>query len=344
MCGHSYRFRHQAVAPAEVKLLYTLRMKKNNSFSGDRITILQTFVRIAESGTLSAAATQLGTSQPTISRRLQMLEQTLGVKLIQRTTHSMKLTDDGERCYQHARRLIEHWQIMEDEVSGVRDEPVGVLRVRAPHAFGQDQLIGPLGDYLQRYPQISIEWILNDHSPDFIPEGVDCALHVGPVTDPNVVAVLLAEVPRIVVAAPSLLAGNSPVKEVASLARLPWIALNTFYRNEVTLYHTTRGEPFRFDIFPRLSTDSLYAVRKAALNGLGAAMVSSWVVKTDLQEGALQHVLPDWQSAPLPVYLLYPYASYYPARLRKFIELMKEVMPGLTGTRPPMTKGKDVQV
>ncbi|WP_435930012.1 LysR family transcriptional regulator [Dryocola sp. BD613] len=318
-------------------------MKKNISQPADRITILQTFVRIAESGSLSAAAAQLGTSQPTISRRLQTLEQLLGVKLIQRTTHTMKLTDDGERCYQHARRLIEHWQIMEDEVSGVRDEPVGVLRVRAPHAFGQDQLIGPLGDYLQRYPQISIEWILNDHSPDFIPAGVDCAIHVGPVTDPNVVAVLLAEVPRIIVAAPSLLADNPLIKEVAHLARLPWIALSTFYRNEITLHHRVRGELFRFDISPRLSTDSLYAVRKAALNGLGAAMASSWMFKADLEEGALQHVLADWQAAPLPIYLLYPYASYYPARLRKFIDLMKEVMPGLTGTRPPMTKGKDAQ-
>jgi DNA-binding transcriptional LysR family regulator len=313
-------------------------MNKNLNTAGDRIAILQTFVRIVESGSLSAAAGQLGTSQPTISRRLQTLEQMLGVKLIQRTTHAMKLTDDGERCYQHARRLIENWQLLEDEVSGVRDDPVGVLRVRAPHAFGQDQLIGPLGDYLQRYPQISIEWILNDRSPDFIPEGVDCAIHVGPVTDPGVVAVLLAEVPRIVVASPSLLSRAEAVQEVNDLARLPWIALNSFYRNEVTLHHLATGKPFVFNIAPRLSTDSLYAVRKAALNGLGVAMVSSWVVKDNLADAALQQVLPDWQAAPLPIYLLYPYASYYPARLRKFIELMKEVMPGLTGTRPPESR------
>lgn len=303
--------------------------------TGDRISILQTFVRIVESGSLSAAAVQLGTSQPTISRRLQLLEQMLGVKLIQRTTHTMKLTDDGERCYQHARKLIENWQIMEDEVSGVRDEPVGVLKVRAPHAFGQDQLIGPLGEYLQRYPQINIEWTLNDHSPDFIPEGVDCAIHVGALTDPSVVAVLLAEVPRIVIAAPMLLSSHAVIKHVSDLARLPWIALNSFYRNEVTLTSVEHGETYHFDISPRLSTDSLYAVRKAAVNGLGAAMVSSWVVKEDLEEGRLQHVLPDWETDPLPIYLLYPYASYYPARLRKFIELMKEVMPGLTGTQPP---------
>lgn len=302
--------------------------------------MLRTFVRIVESGSLSAAAVQLGTTQPTISRRLQLLEQMLSVKLIQRTTHAMKLTDDGERCYQHARRLIENWQIMEDEVGGVQDEPVGVLRVRAPHAFGQDQLIGPLGDYLQRYPQVNIEWTLNDHSPDFIPEGVDCAIHVGAVTDPSVVAVLLAEVPRIVVAAPALLSRHAPVASVFDLSRLPWIALNSFYRNEVTLTSVESGESCHFNISPRLATDSLYAVRKAAINALGVGIVSAWVVKDDLADGRLEHLLPDWQTAPLPIYLLYPYASYYPARLRKFIELMKDVMPGLTGTRAPQLPGK----
>lgn len=310
-------------------------MNKNPSATGDRISLLQTFVRIVESGSLSAASAQLGTSQPTISRRLQTLEQLLGVKLIQRTTHTMKLTDDGERCYRQAYKLIEHWQIMEDEVSAVRDEPVGVLRVRAPHAFGQDQLIGPLADYLQRYPQVSIEWTLNDHSPEFISEGIDCAIHVGAVTDASVVAVLLAEVPRIVVAAPALLARYTPIREVSELAQLPWLALNSFYRNEVTLQHIAADNLYRFDIAPRLSTDSLYAVRKAALNAMGAAMVSSWVVQQDLEQGALQQLLPDWQADPLPIYLLYPYASYYPARLRKFLEMMKAVMPGLTGTRLP---------
>ncbi|CAI0716231.1 D-malate degradation protein R [Serratia entomophila] len=310
-------------------------MNKIKLPNGDRITLLQTLVRIVDSGSLSAAALQLNTTQPTVSRRLQTLEQLLGVKLIQRTTHAIKLTDDGERCHQHARRLLEHWQIMEDEVRGARDEPVGVLRVRAPHAFGQDQLIGPLGEYLQRYRQTSVEWTLNDHSPDFIPEGIDCAIHVGSVTDPSVVAVLLAEVPRSLVASPALLAQRPTIATLGDLAQLPWLALNSFYRNEVTLTHRESGEVQRIDIAPRLSTDSLYAVRKAALDGLGVAIVSSWVVREELAQGRLHTLLPQWQAAPLPIYLLYPYASYYPARLRKFMELMKEVMPRILGTRAP---------
>ena len=325
----------ERVAVAGVKLLYTQRMKEITSGSTDRITLLHTFVRIVESGSLSAAAQQLQTSQPTISRRLQALEQLLGARLIQRTTHTMKLTDDGERCYQHARRVTEQWLLLEDDLHAVNDEPVGVLRVRAPHAFGQDQLIAPLGDYLQRYPHTRIEWTLNDHTPDFIAEGIDCAIHVGEVTDPSVVAVLLAEVPRIVVAAPALLQRAPPVRDIAHLAQLPWLALNMFYHNEVLLTRTRTGEHFQFPITPRLSSDSLYAVRRAALHGVGAAMLSSWIVKEDLQTQRLQQLVPEWQAPSLPVYLLYPYASYYPARLRQFMALMRAVMPQIIGTQPP---------
>jgi DNA-binding transcriptional LysR family regulator len=102
----------------------------------DRVELMRTFVRIVESGSLSAAARQLGTTQATVSRRCNRWKP-LGVRLLLRTTHATKLTDDGERCYQHARRVIDSWLALEDEVGQTEDEPVGVLRVRAPHALGR---------------------------------------------------------------------------------------------------------------------------------------------------------------------------------------------------------------
>ncbi len=300
----------------------------------DRIDLMQTFVRIVESGSLSAAAVQLSTSQPTVSRRLQSLERLLGAKLILRTTHAMKLTDDGERCYEQAKLVLERWAALEDQLSGAGDEPVGILRVRAPNAFGQDQLIAPLTRYLQRYPNLSVDWMLNDRTPDFIAEDIDCAIQVGNVPDPSMVAILLAEVPRIVVATPELLQEH-PVREFSELKDLPWISLSTFYRNDVTLRRDNDGHTESCPIVPRLATDSLYAVRKAALSGLGAGIVSAWVVKEDLEAGRLQRVLPGWNALPLPVYLVYPYSSYYPARLRKFLEMMRSVMPELAEMQAP---------
>jgi len=310
-------------------------MTKNLSPGVDRIELMQTFVRIVEAGSLSAAAQRLATTQPTVSRRLQTLEKLLGLKLLQRNTHVMKLTEDGERCYAHACTLLANWQGIEDDLRGVTEEPQGVLRVLAPHAFGQDQLIAPLQTYLQRYPKITVEWMLSDRTPDFIAEGIDCAIHIGPVTEPSVVAVLVAEVPRIVIASPALL-GEQPLPEQPQqLQGLPWLALSTFYRRCVTLTHSTTQEVQQFDIQPRLLTDSLNALRNAVLAGMGVGIASSWRVKEDVTEGKLLHLAPQWQAAALPVYLVYPHARYYPARLRMFLAIMREVMPVLSGTQHP---------
>lgn len=297
----------------------------------DRIGLMQTFVRIVEAGSLSAAAAQLGTSQPTVSRRLQALERALGLKLLQRSTHAMKLTDDGARCFAHAKTLLDSWQAMTADLRGAKDAPEGHLRVLVPHAFGQDRLIAPLLMYLKRHPQVTVEWLLHDRRPDFIAEGIDCAVQVGAVDDPSVVAVRLAEVPRIVVAAPALFRKRPFPREPDDLAALPWLALQTYYRNEVALTRKTDGVTRRFAIRPRLSTDSLYALRNAILAGLGAGIVSAWMVNGDLEQGRLLHLAPDWEAPRLPVHLVYPYARFYPARLRVFLEAMRDAVPTIAG-------------
>ncbi|PWC31279.1 LysR family transcriptional regulator [Azospirillum sp. TSO35-2] len=305
-----------------------------SSATADRVALLETFVRIVEAGTLSAAAAQLGSTQPTISRRLQALERSLGVRLLQRSTHAMTLTDDGARCYERAKELIAGWQSFESEVRGASDEPAGLLRVMVPHALGQHQLVGPLVDYLKRYPRMAVEWRLEDRTPDFTAEGIDCAIQVGEVSDPSVVALRLAEVPRIVVAAPSLLDGAPLPTEPAELQRLPWLAMHTFYRTEIRLTHAVTGEMVRVPIRPRLSTDGLYALRNAAVLGVGVAVASAWAMNEELEAGRLLHLAPQWRAPPLPVHIVYPPARFYPARLRRFIDIMRNALPQAVAALP----------
>lgn len=306
-------------------------MKKQERI--DRVELMRTFIRIVESGSLSAAARQLETTQATISRRLQSLESLLGAKLILRSTHAMKLTDDGERCYQHARQVVDAWLAMEDELQLTDDQPVGTLRVRAPHAFGQEQLLMPLIGFLAEHPQLSVEWMLNDKNVDFMSDNIDCAIRVGAEVDPATVSVLLAEVPRCTVASPELLAKHPTITNPQMMSTLPWIAISTFYQHDVTLRR--QEESVTFSLVPRLSTDSLYVAKNAALAGLGIAIVSSWTVEEDLAQGRLVELLPDWQAAALPVHLVYPWARYYPTRLRKFLDLMRDVMPKIAGMQLP---------
>lgn len=301
----------------------------------DRIELMRTFIRIVEAGSLSSAARQLDTTQATVSRRLQSLESMLGNRLILRTTHAMKLTDDGERCYQHARQVVDAWLALEDEMSIADDRPVGVLRVRAPHAFGQQQLLGPLVSFLQRYPQLAVEWMLNDKTVDFLSDNIDCAIRVGAEVDPATVSVLLAEVPRSLVVAPQLLSRYPALAMPEDLSRLPWVAISTFYQHEVELQHQEDSREISFGIVPCLSTDSVYVARNTVLAGLGVAIVSSWAVTEDIAAGRLVELFPQWRASSLPVHLVYPWARYYPTRLRKFLDLMCEVMPQVAGMQRP---------
>lgn len=304
----------------------------------DRIELMQTFVRIVEAGSLSAAAAQMGTTQPTVSRRLQVLERSLGVRLLHRSTHAMKLTEDGVRCYDRAKELVAGWEAFEADLRGARDEPEGTLRVVVPHAFGQEQLVGPLAQYLGRHPRVNVEWLLHDRTPDFIADGIDCAIHVGEVGDPSLVAIRLAEVPRIVVAAPSVLAGAAPPTQPDTLAALPWLSIRTFYRTEVSLTHVSTGETRRLSFRPRVSTDSLYALRNAAVTGLGVCMGSAWMMADDIARGRLLHLVPQWQPPPLPLQLIYPYARFYPAKLRRFVETMREAVPQAMASSASLTR------
>lgn len=298
--------------------------------STDRLELLQTFMRIVETGNLSAAAQRLNVSQPTVSRRLKALESMLGLRLIQRSTHRLSLTDDGERCFRHAQSVCECWDSMVQDLQGLTETPRGRLRVLVPHAFGQEQLLELLESYLQACPEVSVEWLLHDRYPDFIAEGIDCVIRVGKVEDPAVVAVPVAEVPRIVVVAPEVVAGIE-IDDIDAVASLPWLALRTFYRDRVSLTHAVDGREQHFAIAPRVSTDNLSAMRRLAVSGFGAAIFSAWRVADDLEEGRLIQLVPSWYASPLPVYLVYPYADDYPPRLRRFIELMREQAPGMSG-------------
>lgn len=297
--------------------------------AGHRFQLMETFVRIVESGSLSAAAVQLHATQPTISRRLQALERSLGVRLLQRSTHTMRLTVDGERCFKRAKELLASWASFEADMRGAQEEPEGLLRVAVPHAFGQERFVGPLAAFLKACPRVNVEWLLQDDVRDFIGSGIDCAIQVGEPADPSVVAIRLSKVPRIVVAAPSVLDGTDVPDAPEDLAALPWLALRTYYRNEVSLTHAVTGETRRIAIRPRVSTDSLFALRNAALLGTGVCVSSAWLLADDLAQKRLLHLTPDWQAAPLPVFLTYPHAQFYPSRLLRFVAMMRDAVPAL---------------
>ncbi|HEY1399264.1 LysR family transcriptional regulator [Roseateles sp.] len=322
-------------------------MNDANRDSGqDRLALLQTFLRVAEAGSFSAAALQLATTQPTVSRRVQMLESLLGARLVERSTRGLRLTEEGERCAAQAQDLIDGWQSLAEELEG-GEELSGTLRLRVPHAFGQSQLIEPLAAFLTKHPRVSVEWMLQDQLPDFSRENVDCSLLVGEISQPNLIATQLAEIPRVLVATPQLAKklpkglGKKPPEEIAELlGAQPWLALLAFYRDGVDLRAADGEERMHVAFRPRLGTDSLFALIESARRGLGFALVSQWAVFDDMAEGRLVRVLPEWCATPLPISLVYPSRRLQPARLRAFQQVMREVIPTMRGMREVRRRAK----
>ncbi len=316
-------------------------MNDTNRDSGqDRLALLQTFLRVAEAGSFSAAALQLATTQPTVSRRVQMLESLLGARLVERSTRGLRLTEEGERCAAQAQDLIDGWQSLAEELEG-GEELSGTLsaaRAACLRAESADRAA-------RGFPH---------QAPESV-GGVDAA---GPVAglQPRERRLLAAgrrdqsaqpgrhatgrDLPRVLVATPQLAKklpkglGKRPPEEIAELlGEQPWLALLAFYRDGVDLRAADGEARMHIAFRPRLGTDSLFALIESARRGLGLALVSQWAVFDDMAEGRLVRVLPEWCATPLPISLVYPSRRLQPARLRAFLQVMREVIPTMRGMR-----------
>ncbi|MFC5741334.1 LysR family transcriptional regulator [Dyella tabacisoli] len=300
-------------------------MAKGNS---NQLTLMSTFVRILSAGSLSMAAKQLNTSQPTVSRQLRMLEAHLGMQLLNRTTHRMSLTESGRRYYEYARKLVEGLETFENELRGETGCPSGLLRVVVPSVLGQEWLIEIAAQYLKTYPAARLEWRLSESSVRFAEDAVDCAIRVGAVKDELVIARQLGEVQRIIAVAPSLLSQHGGIRAPEDLSKLPWVALSTNCHNKIDL-QDQHGNVRGLSISPSFIADHVLATRAAALLGVGAVLISKCAVHADIQSGRLVRILPNWSGTSVPISLVYPRLQFYPLKLRKFIELISSLMPQL---------------
>ena len=299
-----------------VYLLYIIRMT-----IPDRLELLETFVRVADTGALSRAARSLHVSQPSVSRRIQSLEDACGAKLIHRTTHYLELTDEGRRLLPVARELLSKW---EAGVSALADnEPSGLLRVAAPVGLGQSRLVDEAVAYLKRYPKVQMGWTLTDAPVDVVGGEADIWIRIGAVTDDRLVVKQLAKVDRFLVAAPDL------ARSASRWTDLPAVSLSPFYGAELTLFNK-RGKEQRHRPHIVLASDNIAAVKRAVLQGAGAALLPDWLVAAELKDNRLTRVAPNLKGAPLDIVAAYAPERGRPSRLRLFIDqLTKGFQKGL---------------
>lgn len=274
--------------------------------SMDLLAQMQTFVRVVESKSLSAAARAQGLSLPAVSRQLRALETELGTSLIARSTRRLSLTDKGREWYAHCIRVLRDVDAAKESMRETA-EVRGSVVVSSSLTFGMSFVIPRLTTLRARHPELNVEVRLEDRVVDLIGESVDLALRAGPPPpDSNAyVAHRIATMRRVVVASPRWLRKHGSVREPEQLAAKECL-LQVALGGERVPWTLQRGAEERtVNVEGHLRTNTPAALRALALDGLGAALLPEWLIEDDLKANRLRRVLPDWASAPIPAWAIH---------------------------------------
>jgi DNA-binding transcriptional LysR family regulator len=286
----------------------------------DRIDAMQAFVTVADLRGFAPAARKLGLSPSGVTRLIAALEERLGARLLQRTTRSVTLTDAGTRYLERARRILADVEEAEGAAEGEQTRPSGRLVVSAPVGFGRLHVSPIMSAYLKRYPEVSGELRLSDRMVNLVEDGVDLAVRIGHLPDSSLVARLVGEMPRIVVASHAYLKARGEPKTPESIAAHDTIQFGV----TPEWRFASDGRGLRVTTTPRLVTNSADAAIQYAEEGGGLSDVMAYQAADAIKGGRLKIVLAKFQRPALPIHIVYPTSRLLSAKVRTFIDLVIE--------------------
>ena len=293
----------------------------------DKLKAFETFVTVAQKGSLTAAAKAEGVAPAIMGRRLDSLEEHLGVKLLVRTTRRLSLTQEGSAFLEDCLRLLADVASAEASVSAGGVQASGHLRITAPAGFGRRHVAPLLPRFREEHPKVTLSLNLSDRVVDVAAEGFDCAVRVGDLPDSSLVSVRLADNRRLCVATPGYLARNGTPQTPADLARFHCLTLSSDASQ-------TRGWAFRL---PGAAAEVSYlkpagpldcsdgqVLHDWCLAGYGIAWRSTWEVEAEIADGLLVAVLEEFAAPPNGIYAVFPQRKHLPLRVRLWIDFLKE--------------------
>ena len=284
---------------------------------------LKAFVTVVEAGSFNRAADLLEASAAAVSRRISGLESALGVKLLNRTTRNIDLTEAGKQFYSDVVNILESLEEAEEKLQSGRETIKGNLRIAAPLSFGVGRIAPILPVFMKRYPDLKVHLQLEDRFTDLVAEGIDVAIRIGSLKDSTLVATRLAPIPRIFCASPEYLAMRGEPKKPVELARHACLHYSLLSTREDWSF-STGDEANDIEITGPLSTNNGDVLKAAAIQGLGIAMLPTFIVQDALDDGRLKAILQDYCPKPFGLYAVRPSRHFTPVRVRALIEYLKE--------------------
>lgn len=295
---------------------------------------MQTFVRVAERGNLSAVARELGVGQSTITRHLHELEQAVGVPLASRTTRRVTLTDEGRRYYANCVQILRLVEQAGDEARGTRGAAAGTVRISCTAAFGILHITKAMFAFQDRHPDIAVDLSLTDERIDLVREGVDIALRLAPLADSAMKLRALGHSHRLLVASPDYLARHGTPASVQDLIGHEGIRMPNVAGSDTLVLTTSDGRRHEVPFAGRFRANHGLAVREAVVAGRGIAAAHHWLVDDLVQTGRLVPLLPGTTLPSVPLNMLIVPDRAGVARVRLMVEHLVDTIRRLPGIAP----------
>jgi DNA-binding transcriptional LysR family regulator len=285
----------------------------------DRLEAMRLFVAVGDAGSLSAAARRLKVPLPTVSRKLALLEQHLGVRLVVRTTRKFVLTDPGRTYLESCRRLLAEVEDAERMAAGEYEAPKGRLYLTAPIVFGRLHVLPVALAFLNAYPEVDLRLSLVDRIADMIEEGIDVALRIAHLADSSLIAARVGTVRLVTCASPAYLKANGAPRAPSDLLQHHCIASVNLSATDRWSYRIG-GEDQAFGIRSRLAVTTAEAAIDAAIAGIGITRVLSYQAAAAIKAGKLKLILRAFEPPEIPVSLVHPEARLTPPKVRAFLD------------------------
>lgn len=288
----------------------------------DRLTAMQVFVEVANSGSFSATADKLDMSRSMVTRYVAELEQWLGARLLQRTTRSVTLTDAGENCLRRSQQMLALMENVEEETSAHDGALRGQLRITCSMSFAYAQIAAAVTDFLKLHPQLKIDLNASEGTLNLVEARIDLAIRISAEPDPTLIGRVLAPCTSVLVASPGYLIAQGVPQLPTDLATHRCLSHANFGKNTWTLSRESEQSQVRVDSY--FSANEATALLRAALAGGGVALQPNYLANPHLRDGSLQVVLPDWKLPDMAIYALYPSRKHLSPAVRALLDFLVE--------------------
>ena len=289
----------------------------------DKLHAMATFVQIVDRGSLTLAAGSIGTSLPSVVRTLAALEESLGVRLLNRTTRRISLTQEGRHYLARCRSILAEIDEAETELSSQRQEPRGELRVTAPVLFGQLRVTPIVIRFVRQFKNVSVELLLLDRVVSLVEESIDVAIRIGHLADSSLIAIPAGHVRRVVCASPQYLKDRGLPREPKDLLKHDCLRLIGIAPGAAWDFHS-KGRTISVPVSGQFVCNQAAATIDACVDGLGVGTFLSYQVAPWVAQKKLKLILVNYEPPPIPLSIVYPHAKLLSARVRVFAEWAAE--------------------